>query len=59
MSNPQSVISQLFEREIQEAVDKATGNDQLSREDLARMSHEQINEARRSGRLNDLLFGRK
>jgi hypothetical protein len=58
MDNPQSIISQLFEREIKAAVDKATGKQKITREDLAHMSTEQINEARRNGRLEDLLFGR-
>ncbi|TJZ95063.1 hypothetical protein [Actinacidiphila oryziradicis] len=55
----QELFSKLFEKEIKQAVANAVHEKlQLSREDLSRMTAEQIVQARKAGVLDDLLFGR-
>lgn len=59
MDDTTDLFAKLFEKEIQKAVAEAVHNPpQLSRDDLAGMTYEQINEARKAGQLNDILFGR-
>ncbi|MGW6456719.1 hypothetical protein ACWF94_12480 [Streptomyces sp. NPDC055078] len=59
MTDPRSYFSHLFEREIQVALEKANEGYQYTREELSSMTREEINEARRKGRLDDIMLGRK